>query len=163
MDSNETNAMRKLLREPFAYSGPKSPGLARALRLRAEETTDADEKAAFAKRAEELEAERIEGEIWPLTFRERCSVDLMLAEAAAVADEEGSSPRIKNAYLGATTVRLHARACLRVAGTKGKVHVLTHNEAQSLDVEAATDIYGKFVEAFVLTENESPKGPTLRS
>jgi hypothetical protein len=160
MDPRETNAIRKLLREPFPYSGPKAPGLARAFRSRAEEAEDEETKASLLARAAALEAEQLQGEIWPLTFRERCSVDLLLAEAAQAAQEEGSSPRIRDNFLHATTVRLFTQACLRVSGTKGKVRLLSHEQAQVLDLEAASDVYERFVEAFVLTEDERPKGQT---
>lgn len=163
MDANETNAIRKLLREPFAYSGPKYPSTAEELRKRAADETDEALRKAKLDRATELDAERIEGEIWPLTFRERCSVDLLMAEAALVADEDGSSQRIRDGFLHALTLRVFARACLRVPGTKGKVCVLTHEQAQELDLGAAGDIYAKFVDAFVLTENERPKAPPLPS
>ncbi len=161
MSDVESSAMGKLMAGPAPFSTPKLPSVVASLRAEASELkADDPRRARLLAQAEEAAKETIDGELWPLTHGDLWRIKALLVEASHVADD--LSPVARQKFVESMVPELRARAMLRKAGTKGKVHVFTEEQAAEADPLAMRAINTAYIQRFCLTEDELPKASTPR-
>ena len=158
----EAEAMKKLLQGPVPFSTARRPMSATSRReIASIPGTDPEVRDRLLNQAASEEAEKLEGEIWPLTVREVWEIEAAKLDAMRQAEDLDTTARRQ--FVRLILPRIYAHVVLRVPATNGKVRVLSAKDAAELDQVAADAVYLAYTEAFELTRDQLPKADAPRS